>query len=198
MPHRILNCLILLLSCVLIPGIVFAETLSDAREISAGVIQAVGVVGRDGQWRVLLKDHSTGETRLLREGQTAFGYQVKGMTWESVVLEAAGKAFILRVGQYGSAAGPLQLSHLPSVSEDLLNSPIPDLARMGNADRQVWITQWREAISALTPEDQMATREQMRDYWREQWEGRWGDVIRRMAPQEQESVRREISSYWRW
>ncbi len=197
---------------MLIVGLVFTEALSEATDENARdvlqiplpnktallvVVQVVGVVGIDGQWRVVLKEHSTGETRLLREGQTAFGYQVKGMTWDSVVLEAAGKAFTLRVGQYGSAMGPLQLSHLPSVSDDVLSFSIPDLARMGNAERQVWITQWREAISALPLEDQMAAREQVRDYWREQWEGPWGNAIRRMTPQEQESIRRKISSYWR-
>jgi len=210
---RLLGCLILLVGPVLIVGLVFTETLSEAADELArhglhtpltdetallAVVQVVGVVGRDGQWRVVLQEHSTGETRFLQEGQTAFGYQVKDITWDSVVLEAPGKAFTLRVGQYGSTAGPLQLSHLPSVSEDLLNSPIPDLARLGNAERQVWMTQWREAISALPPEDQMAAREQVRNYWREQWEGQWGHVLRStMTFQEQESVRREIRSYWR-
>jgi hypothetical protein len=210
---RLLGCLIFLFGPVLIVGLVFTETLAEAADELArlglhtpltdetallAVVQVVGVVGRDGQWRVMLKEHSTGETHFLREGQTAFGYQVKGITWDSVVLEAQGQAFTLRVGQYGSAAGPFQLSHLPAVGEDLVNSSIPDLTHMGNAERQLWITQWREALSALPPEDQMAAREQVRNYWREQWEGQWGHVLRStMTFKEQESVRREIRSYWR-
>lgn len=178
-----------------------AQNVFSAKEaILIGAVEVMGVVGKGDKWKVALKDCTTGDTRTLQEGETAFGYQVTSIAPQGATLEGAGKKYKLRIGEPVSSTS-LHLQCEPgSAKTVVLASPIPDLARMGNTEREQWVAQWRRTLSALNLdlEEQEDARAKMRDYWRQQWEEQWEDVFSKMTPEEQESVRREISSYWKW
>lgn len=174
------------------------SALANKETVFIGAVEVTGVVGIADKWKVTLKDCTTGETRTLREGDAAFGYQIKSIIPQGAILKSADKEYKLNIGEFASAISLPSPCQRTSVKSDILSSPIPDLALMGNTEREQWVAHWRRILSTLTLQDQEDARQRMRDYWRQQWEEQWEEVIFKMTSEEQEDLRREMSSYWKW
>jgi hypothetical protein len=176
------------------------EITEQAQHGIRSEISADGIIGFDSDWRVLLVNRLTSETRFAGVGELVFGYQVISISDRAVILGNAVRQFELRLGHHMlgdmlGGEGSATTAHRPIRSESQVS--IPDLAAMSALDREAWFIEWQRYIATLDRRAQVAARERVRAYWREQWRGVWGVRVSAMRLSDQEEIRREISRYWR-
>jgi len=82
-------------------------------------ITVVGVVGVNGIWKVLVEDYGSGETRFVREGETAFGYRVQGIFSDGAILERDSQEFVLILGATIGSSSAIPLLPSSETSEPL-------------------------------------------------------------------------------
>jgi hypothetical protein len=77
---------------------------AETHNVAEVRIAVVGAVQVGSEWYALVEDLTTGEARFVREGESAFGYNVKAVGADNAVLERDGQTLTVTMGENKVAA----------------------------------------------------------------------------------------------